>query len=269
LLKQADRRYSDGVRRLTCAALGLLLPLAVSASLWGQQGSSADAAGPPAADPLVFITETGTKYHLAECPYLERSRVPILLSEAVSLGYQACGHCRPPAPPGPPNGTAVRAPGQPYRLNVAGVSSSSKADVSLMTPAVVVRHVDGDTVYVSIPRPPRGVQRYESVRFLGVDTPETVHPRKPVEAFGKEASEFTRRRLLYQTVYLAFDWNLRDRYGRLLAYVYLKDGRCYNAELLREGYAHAYTREPIQFLEEFRALERQARQERRGLWGSS
>lgn len=137
-----------------------------------------------------------------------------------------------------------------------------------MTRAVVVRHVDGDTVYVSIPRPPRGVKRYESVRFIGVDTPETVHPQKIVERFGKESSEFTRGYLLNQPVLLAFDWQLRDRYDRLLAYIYLVDGSCFNATLVREGYAHAYTRFPFQFLDQFRVLEREAREQGRGLWGS-
>ena len=137
-----------------------------------------------------------------------------------------------------------------------------------MTRGVVVRHVDGDTVYVSIPRPPRGVKGYESVRFIGVDTPETVHPRKTVERFGKQSSEFTRTFLLTQPVFLAFDWQLRDRYDRLLAYIYLDDGTCFNAVLVREGYAHAYTRFPFQFLEQFRALEREAREQDRGLWGA-
>ena len=137
-----------------------------------------------------------------------------------------------------------------------------------MTRAVVVRHVDGDTVYVSIPRPPRGVKSYESVRFIGVDTPETVRHQKTVERFGKEASAFTRDHLLNQPVFLAFDWQLRDRYDRLLAYVYLIDGSCFNAVLVRDGYAHAYTRFPFQFLEEFRSLERSAREQGAGLWGS-
>ena len=101
-----------------------------------------------------------------------------------------------------------------------------------------------------------------------MDTPETVHPQKTVERFGKEASEFTRRHLLNQPVFLAFDWQLRDRYDRLLAYVYLADGSCYNATLVGKGYAHAYTRFPFQFLEQFRVLERQAREQDRGLWNS-
>jgi micrococcal nuclease len=102
--------------------------------------------------------------------------------------------------------------------------------------------------------------------MIGVDTPETVHPRRGLEFFGKEASEFTRRRLLGNPVLLAFDWDRRDRYGRLLAYIYSPGGDCHNAALIREGYAHAYTTYSFQFMDEFRALEQEARRERRGLW---
>jgi micrococcal nuclease len=219
-----------------------------------------------AEDSLVYITETGRKYHREDCFYLERSRIPILLSTAVSVGYEPCGHCNPPSPPPgispPPESQEL------YRLNVSGVEEPEQADLSRMTRAVVVRHVDGDTVYVSIPRPPGSVRQYESVRFIGVDAPETVHPQKLVERLGKESSEFTRRYLLNRPVFLAYDWQLRDRYDRLLAYIYLSDGSCFNALLVREGYAHAYTRYPFEFLEQFRALELEARQKDKGLWGS-
>jgi micrococcal nuclease len=238
--------------RLYIYALLLLLALAASSC---------------AEDLQVYITETGEKYHLDGCRYLERSRIPIQLSTAVSSGYDPCGHCNPPPPP-PEIIRPVRDPGV-YRLDVVGLEHRQEADLAEMTRAVVVRHVDGDTVYVSIPRPPRGVRRYESVRFIGVDTPETVHPKKTVERFGKEASAFTRDHLLNQPVFLAFDWQLRDRYDRLLAYVYLADGSCFNAVLVRDGYAHAYTRFPFQFLEEFRSLERSAREQGAGLWGSN
>jgi micrococcal nuclease len=235
----------------------LLLPVLLLAGL--TVPASAD-------DPLVYITETGGKYHLDGCRYLARSRIPISLSEAAALGYEPCGHCKPPPPPSwidrPVSETVI------YRVNVDEVRHFEEADLQRMTGAVVVRHVDGDTVYVSIPRPPEGVKGYESVRFIGVDTPETVHPKIIVERFGKAASEFTRHRLLYRIVYLAYDWQLRDRYDRLLAYVYLPDGSCHNAELISEGYGHAYTRFPFQFLEAFRALEREAREQGRGLWGS-
>jgi micrococcal nuclease len=233
----------------------LLLPVLLLAGL--AVPASAD-------DPLVYITETGGKYHLEGCRYLARSRIPISLSQAAALGYEPCGHCKPPPPPSLIDQT--RSETVIYRVNVDEVRHFEEADLERMTGAVVVRHVDGDTVYVSIPRPPEGVKRYESVRFIGVDTPETVHPKKIVERFGKAASEFTRRRLLYKIVYLAYDWQLRDRYDRLLAYVYLPDGSCHNAELIREGYGHAYTRFPFQFLEAFRALEREAREQGRGLW---
>jgi micrococcal nuclease len=136
-----------------------------------------------------------------------------------------------------------------------------------MVPAEVVEHVDGDTVRVRISNPPQGLTLIETLRFLGVDTPETVHPQRPEEAFGREASGFTKERLLGKRVYLAFDWDLRDRYGRLLVYVYTgPPASCFNAELVREGYAHAYTRYPFQFMEEFRLLEADARGAGRGLW---
>ena len=80
---------------------------------------------------------------------------------------------------------------------------------------LVERVVDGDTIVV------RGVGR---VRLIGVDTPETVDPRRPVEFFGREASAFTKRLLEGQRVRLEYDWERADRYGRTLAYVYLRDG---------------------------------------------
>jgi micrococcal nuclease len=106
----------------------------------------------------------------------------------------------------------------------------------------------------------------ETIRMLGVDTPETVHPSRAPERFGKEASLFTRTRLLGKSVSLAFDWDLRDHYGRLLAYIYT-NGSCFNADIIREGYGHAYTSYPFQFMDEFRRLEQEARNGKRGLWG--
>ncbi|GAB4365795.1 MAG: hypothetical protein Kow009_02570 [Spirochaetales bacterium] len=156
-------------------------------------------------------------------------------------------------------------PPQPvlYRVHLAKLKSYRDADISRMARATVTRVIDGDTIEVMLEG-----KRYK-VRLIGVDTPETVAPGRPVERFGKEASQFTRSNLDRKTVYLAFDWDLYDRYGRLLAYVYLPDGRCFNAEIVRLGYGHAYTRYPFQFLEEFRQLESEARQAKRGLWGNS
>ena len=123
---------------------------------------------------------------------------------------------------------------------------------------VVERVVDGDTIIV---------EGAGSVRLIGVDTPETVHPNRPVEFFGKEASAFTKRLLEGKRVRLEYDQERADRYGRTLAYVYLADGTFVNAEIIRRGYGHAYTRFPFRHMEAFRQFEREARNGRRGMWG--
>jgi micrococcal nuclease len=123
----------------------------------------------------------------------------------------------------------------------------------------VTRVVDGDTVVVA------GVG---VVRLIGVDTPETRHPLKPVERFGAEASAFLTRLVKGRVVRLEYDWRRTDRYGRTLAYLYLENGTFVNAEVVRQGYGVAYTKYPFKYLDEFRALERQARAANRGLWAA-
>jgi micrococcal nuclease len=215
-------------------------------------------------DETVYVTASGKKYHREDCAALSRSRIAVTLEDAARSGYGDCSLCKPPVFTA---GPAERSGGPAlYRVNTAGLAVSSAGETGRMLRAEVVDHVDGDTLRVRIPGPPEGIGAVETVRFLGVDTPETVHPNRPVQRFGKEASEFTRDRLLGKTVYLAFDWDLRDRYGRLLAYLYTAEGRCFNALLVREGYAHAYLRYPFQFMDEFKALEQEARREKRGLW---
>ncbi len=129
----------------------------------------------------------------------------------------------------------------------------------------VIDVVDGDTLKVDLG------DRIETVRLIGVDTPEVVHSNKPVEHFGKEASGFARRVSLGQLVRLEDDpqGNNRDKYGRLLRYVFLPDGGMLNAEIISQGFGYAYTRFPFTRMEEFRALEREARESNRGLWGNS
>ena len=119
------------------------------------------------------------------------------------------------------------------------------------------RVVDGDTIVV------KGIGK---VRLIGVDTPETKHPRKPVEYFGKEASAFTKRMVEGKKVRLEYDWQRKDKYNRTLAYVYLKDGTFLNAEIIKQGYGHAYTCYPFKYLEQFRKYEKEARENKRGLW---
>ena len=102
---------------------------------------------------------------------------------------------------------------------------------------------------------------------MGVDTPETKDPRKPVQYFGKEATDFTQRLVAGKRVRLAYDQQHQDKYGRTLAYVYLEDGTFVNAEIIKQGYGFAYTRFPFKDLEQFLQLEREAREAKRGLWG--
>ena len=215
---------------------------------------------------IVYVTSTGRAYHQDPCRFLQQSKISISLADAVKSGYNPCSVCRPPVLEGSALSASQNA-APLYRVNVAGILNSSAADIRQMIRADVVHHVDGDTVRVRIPGPPIGLNVIETIRLLGVDTPETVHPNREAEFFGQEASDFTKAELLDKSVYLAFDWDLRDRYGRLLAYIYTDDGRCFNARLVYEGYAHAYVRFPFQFMDEFRAFEQEARREGRGLWG--
>lgn len=121
----------------------------------------------------------------------------------------------------------------------------------------VKRVIDGDTIVLA---------NNERVRYIGIDTPEIAHPKKPVEWMGKEAAEFNRRLVEHKWVNLEFDVEIRDKYGRLLAYVYI-DGVFVNAELVKEGYAKVYTVPPnVKHAELFLKLQREARTANRGLW---
>lgn len=124
----------------------------------------------------------------------------------------------------------------------------------------VTRVVDGDTVEVSL-----GGET-EDVRYIGVDTPESVAPGEPVECFGKRASGFNQRLVEGRMVRLSFDDERRDRYGRLLAYVHL--GPLFvNAELVRRGYARTLAIPPnTGHAQLFARLQQEAGDAGRGLW---
>ena len=128
--------------------------------------------------------------------------------------------------------------------------------------AYVTRVVDGDTVEVQLGG------REEDVRYIGVDTPETVKPDTPVQCFGPQASSFNHALVERRRVRLVFGVERRDVYGRLLAYVYLGD-RFVNAELLRRGLARTLTIPPNdRYAERFKRLEIAAARAGRGLWGA-
>lgn len=125
----------------------------------------------------------------------------------------------------------------------------------------VDRVVDGDTARVFF----QGES--ESVRYIGIDTPESVDPNSPVECYGEEAKRFNEDQLEAGEVSLEFGPERRDRFGRLLAYVYVRD-RMLNAKLLRKGYAETLTIPPNDAKSSrFERIEAQAREAGRGLWG--
>ena len=129
--------------------------------------------------------------------------------------------------------------------------------------AKVQRVSDGDTFVATV----KG--RRERVRVIGVDTPESVAPNRPDEPYGEEASDFAKHYLDGETVRLAGDAEPRDRYGRMLAYVWLEDGTFWNALLVAEGYAQQLTIPPnVTYAGLFRRLAAEARRNDRGLWAA-
>ncbi len=144
------------------------------------------------------------------------------------------------------------------------VRASSEVSIDQNKYYVVTYVVDGDTFKVSIGG------SIITVRILGINTPETVDPHKAPECFGHEASDYTKSLLGGKKVQLHFNPNreLKDKYGRYLAYTYRDDGLFVNEELLKGGFAREYTYgTPYSFQQEFRSIEADAKKEKRGLWG--
>jgi micrococcal nuclease len=130
--------------------------------------------------------------------------------------------------------------------------------------ATVLRVVDGDTIRVRLDG------RAERVRYIGVDTPESVKPGTPVQCFAKRAAAANAALVAGREVRLVGDVERRDRYGRLLAYVYREpDGAFVNAALVRDGYARTLTIAPnVAHARQLAELARVARESGRGLWAA-
>lgn len=127
----------------------------------------------------------------------------------------------------------------------------------------VVEVIDGDTIKVDFGG------RIETVRLIGIDVPEMSSPyHSEEECFGREAAQYVRELLEKQLIYLIKDpaHSNRDKYNRLLRYVFLEDDTLINAKLIKEGYAFNYIYEPFQFMKQFDYLEKQAKENRIGLW---
>lgn len=128
--------------------------------------------------------------------------------------------------------------------------------------ALVTRVIDGDTAEMLLDG------REVDVRFIGIDTPESVTPDQPVECFGRRASAYTESRLGSRIVRLEFDVERRDRFGRTLAYVWVGD-ELFNETLVAEGYAVVTTFPPnVRYVDRFVEAQRSARDAGSGLWGA-
>jgi endonuclease YncB( thermonuclease family) len=149
-------------------------------------------------------------------------------------------------------------------IGAADQANKSQDDLEHQSSTYLVTHVvDGDTIKVTI----RGED--ETVRLIGIDTPETVHPSKPVECFGTEASRQASELLEGTTIQLETDdsQGVRDKYNRLLAYVILPGGTNFNQYMIENGYAYEYTYDvPYKYQNEFKEAEASARLSGVGLW---
>lgn len=150
---------------------------------------------------------------------------------------------------------------------VIGESLLANEEIRKSPTYQVLKVLDGDTIHISY----NG--KDEKVRFIGLDTPETKDPRKPIQCFGREATakmtEFTENK----KVRLEFDKTQgeRDKYGRLLAFVYSEDNKNLAYEMIRQGYGNEYTynSNPYKYQNEFKEAARKAREENKGLWAEN
>jgi endonuclease YncB( thermonuclease family) len=159
----------------------------------------------------------------------------------------------------------------PNSTPILGVSeetvSTGSAPLEPKNQFVVSKVVDGDTVQIQLD------SQTQSVRLIGINTPETVDPRRPVECFGKEASNELKKLLEGKSVILEKDVSETDRYGRLLRFVYLPlaNGELLfvNDYLVREGFAYASTYPPdVLMSQQFKSAQEHAQSQKKGLWGS-
>lgn len=146
------------------------------------------------------------------------------------------------------------------------VTTSSPTPTTQSNLYAVSSVIDGDTIQVNIDG------KKETIRLIGIDSPETVDPRKPVQCFGKEASEKAKSLLSGKSVRLESDptQGERDKYQRLLRYVFLEDGTNFNKLMISEGYAHEYTYNiPYKYQSEFKQAQKEAEENNRGLWADN
>ncbi len=185
---------------------------------------------------LLFVPDDSTLTKVTETVQVEQN--PILTNENLKVEEQISNH----------------------------TSTSISTPDSLSKAYEVVKVVDGDTIDVSI----NG--KTERIRLIGINTPETVDPRKPVECFGVEASNKAKELLSGKKVTLESDSSQgeRDQYDRLLRYVFLEDATNINLQMIQSGYAYEYTYNlPYKYQKEFKEAQQQASVSKIGLWGDT
>jgi micrococcal nuclease len=236
---------------------------------------------PPAAQPEPVQQPQQTpqhqQQHKAEPPKTKLTLAHKIAAAIVLLGLGVFGTCAicicttpteapPPAttPTEPTPSTTEQTPSntEPTPSTAEPAPEPTPTPSPYFTEARVTRVIDGDTIEVSI------AGETHTVRYIGVDTPETVHPTEPVEYMGQEASDKNKELVGGKTVGLEKDVSETDKYGRLLRYVYLGD-LFVNAELVRLGYAQVSTYPPdVKYQDLFLQLQQEARDAGRGLWAS-
>lgn len=154
----------------------------------------------------------------------------------------------------------------PFETIAENTNALAEVDYRNMERAHVARVVDGDTIEL---------KTGEKVRYIGVDTPETKHPSKPVQCFGREASQRNKELVEGKEVLMEKDISNTDRYGRLLRYIYLPNPDAtdeaifVNEMLIEQGYGQVITYPPdVKYHEILLQAQKQAQEENKGLWGS-
>lgn len=184
---------------------------------------------------------------------------------ASSVAVSVAGSAVAPSVPPTPQRTAAATSQPKSTTGAASVAtvrpSVAPAATGAREQAVVLEVIDGDTIRVRL------AGRDVSVRYIGIDTPETVDPRRPVQCYAREASAYNDGLVRGKGIELEKDVSETDRFGRLLRYVWV-DGRMVNEVLVRDGYASAVAYAPdVKYQDRLRALEAEARAAGRGLWG--
>ncbi|MDO8486216.1 MAG: thermonuclease family protein [Candidatus Staskawiczbacteria bacterium] len=151
-----------------------------------------------------------------------------------------------------------------FKFRISEETKAPAAEVREIISGIyqITKVIDGDTIEVKIK------DKQELVRLIGINTPEVDSPYTKEECFGPEASDYAKKLLDKKEVYLIPDKQSsdRDKYNRLLRYVFLPDGLFVNAEILKNGFAYNYIYEPFEFMKQFDFWEKEAKKNKIGLW---